>query len=203
MNGKALAESIFLPEVLEKFRKKRYTHGEVVILVLKVLAISGFAVAVLAMPGLANVLQLFQPKDQKEKNRLRRTIKNLHNRKVIRISEKGNNTQIEITEKGKRLLLAYDLEHMNIPVPKRWDCLWRVVLFDIPETKRRARGELNFRLRDIGFEPLQKSAFVFPYECEKEIKFISEYFGVQKQVKYLVVRSISDDEELRKQFQLG
>ena len=53
---------------------------------------------------------------------------------------------------------------------------WRIVIFDIPEKFKKAREALRMKLKELGFLELQKSVFIFPYECEDEINFIVEVF---------------------------
>ena len=100
------------------------------------------------------------------------------------------------------MLLKYDIDHLEIKKPKQWDRQWRIVAFDIPEKYRRARWELNFRLRDLGFYPLQKSLFVFPYECRREIEFVAEYFFIRKYVTYIIAQTVDGEEHLKRIYHL-
>jgi len=86
---------------------------------------------------------------------------------------------------------------------EKWDGQWRMVIFDIPEDLRKARDALRSKLKELGFCELQKSVFVFPYECKDEIDFIVEFFGVREYVRYGILRSIDNDPHLRRIFHLG
>jgi len=76
------------------------------------------------------------------------------------------------------------------------------VAFDIPEDYKRARDALRRKLQQLGFRELQKSVFVFPYECKDEIEFIVEFFAIRKYVRYGVLDLIDNDLQLRKTFRL-
>ncbi len=68
--------------------------------------------------------------------------------------------------------------------------------------KIKARDALRERLKNLGFYELQKSVFVFPYECQDEVNFLIEFFNLRKYVRYAVVESIDNDLHLRKIFNL-
>ena len=83
-----------------------------------------------------------------------------------------------------------------------WDGKWRTVIFDIPEKLKSARNALRDKLKEVGFHELQKSVFVFPYECKDEIDFIIEFFNLRQYVRYGIFDFIDNDLHLRKTFNL-
>jgi len=109
--------------------------------------------------------------------------------------------KVSVTGKGKRKILKNHYKDLGIPRKKEWDGLWRIVVFDIPEKHRRLRDGLRSKLKELDFIEFQKSIFIFPYECEKQVKFIINYLGVDEYVYYLE-SSIYPDGELRKKFSL-
>ncbi len=83
-----------------------------------------------------------------------------------------------------------------------WDGLWRVVAFDIKEVRRGDRDLFRRELRNLDFYLLQQSVWVTPYPCEELIHLLKAEFGLQKQIVYMIVQVIEDDQELRKHFRL-
>jgi DNA-binding transcriptional regulator PaaX len=132
-----------------------------------------------------------------------RTLWRLRKSRIIEFHEDGENVKIVLTESGKKRILHYKLGNMEIKKPKRWDGNWRIVAFDIPENKKVARNALGYKMKEIGLLPFQKSLWIYPYECKDEIDFISSVFEVGKYVHYIVTRSITNDELLRKRFNLS
>jgi len=126
----------------------------------------------------------------------------LKKRELIEIRKKNGKTIILLTEKGKKRKLQYDLNNMEIPQPKNWDKKWRLLMFDIPENKKLVREALRNKLKDLGFLQFQKSVWVYPYSCEKEIDFIIEYFSIGQYLTLLTVQ-ITDDKPLRSVFGLS
>jgi len=166
------------------------------------LALAGGAFLTLAMiaPGITLAAKPFINFDQR---RLRATIKRLKRQKLINFKEtKNGETVIKITKDGEEKVLKYKFNNLIIPKPKKWDCLWRIVIFDIPNKKNMARAALREKLRDFGFYKLQKSVFVYPYECENEIEFIKAIFNIQPYVLLIRAKEIDNEKFLKQHFKL-
>ena len=115
---------------------------------------------------------------------------------------KDGTVSLTLAEKGKRRVLRYNLDKMKIKKPARWDGLWRIVMFDIPEHKKQARDALSFKMKTLGLIPLQKSVFVYPYDCKNEINFIVEVFEVKPYVRFALVKEIDTALDLKYKFHL-
>ena len=122
--------------------------------------------------------------------------------RLIDFKEEGDISKITITENGKKKLLMYNLDNLEIKKPKKWDGVWRIVTFDIPESKKAARDALRNKLKELGFCQLHKSVFVFPYPCLSEIQFIEEIFMIGPYVNFIEAKTIADDDWLKSKFHL-
>lgn len=120
----------------------------------------------------------------------------LKKNKLIEVYKEDGGKQVQLTEKGKKTLLKYLTNDLLIEIPKLWDKKWRVVIFDIPETRKLARNVLREKLKELGFLKIQKSVFIFPYECQKEIDFLRKSYEIEQHVLYMVVESIETDVNL-------
>ena len=131
---------------------------------------------------------------------LRRSIKRLYQSKLIDYKENGDGTvKIVLSKNGKNKILKYNLDKVEIKKPLRWDKLWRLVIFDIPEDKSPGRKALAAKLKELGFYPIQKSVFIHPYECQDEIDFVAEIFELAPYVRFLRVKSVDTELDLKKQ----
>ena|SRR3989344_655609 len=184
-------------------KKYVFKRGELAKKILLLVAGTTLFTAALVLPGLTHAFALFIPKNAKGRYRIKRTLQTLQNQRLVKIYYKGAREIIEITEKGKKRILEYKLDELKVQRPKKWDRLWRLVIFDIPEQMKDIRGEINFRLTDMGFLPFQKSVFVCPYPCKKEIDFLGEHFYVRKYIKYVLAKYIDDDELFKEKFELA
>lgn len=137
-----------------------------------------------------------------DKENLKEEIRNLYRTKLIREKENPDGTLTYVlTDKGKFKALTYKFREMKI-TEKEWDGKWRVVIFDIPEKLKSGRNALREKLKNLGFCELQKSVFVFPYECRNEIDFIVEFFNLRKYARYGVLDFIDNNIHLKQIFNL-
>jgi len=182
--------------------RESYSKGELAKEILKGLAVGGLIVASFALPNLPQVFSFFGIKSAKDRYRLKRTIQLLEKQKLIEIYEKGDEQVMEITEKGKKRILKYKFDELTITRPKKWDGLWRVIAFDIPQKYKRARDAFSFKLKEMEFYHLQKSIYVCPFECRDEVDFIGEIFDVRKYINYFVAKEIDEEEKIKKYYDL-
>jgi len=144
-------------------------------------------------------------KEWQEINRktLYEAIKKLYQSKLIDYKENNDDTiTLVLTDSGKNKVLRYNLDKIEIRKPAQWDKLWRVVIFDIPESFKKGRNALAAKLKQLGFYPLQKSVFIHPYECKDEVDFIVEVFDLGHYVRFLIVKETDIDLDLKNKFKL-
>jgi len=129
--------------------------------------------------------------------KLAKDIRNLYRSKLLKktINKDGSIT-LNLTEKGKIKALTYKFEEMRI-AKQNWDGKWRVIIFDVPEKSRWGRDLLRTKLRNLGFYELQKSVFVFPFECKNEIDFIVEIYNIRKYVRYGILEFVDNELHLK------
>ncbi len=139
--------------------------------------------------------------DKKPKN-LSQYFWKLRKQKIIKIEKIGNDHKIVLTENGKKIFLRFNYENLNIKQSKIWDRNFRMIIFDIPESKRTARNSLRDKLKDMDFVKFNDSVWVYPYPCQKEIDFIANYWGIGKYVQFALVKDLTKREELEKYFNL-
>ena len=132
---------------------------------------------------------------------LARSMAGLNKNKIVILKEEKGKFTVKLTEKGKKIVKEIQFDNLKIDKPKIWDGKWRIVIFDIPENKRRhMRDAMRQKLKKIGFYQMQKSVWVFPYPCEKEIRLLCEIFGVNSFVNMITSDKIYNDDALRRYF---
>ena len=150
--------------------------------------------AALVFPGIGILYKAFK-KEQWEKARrrgiLRATIKRLERQKLVSWAEKNNETRLILTDKGKKKVLQYNIDGLKVNDTKKWDGLWRVVVFDIPEGKRLVRNQFREKLKQMGLVPLQRSVFICRFSCKDEIDFLTHAFEIHPFVHYIVAKEVS------------
>jgi len=128
-------------------------------------------------------------------NQIQKAIERLRKRRYVKYEQHGNETYIAITENGRKRLRKFEFDTMRLPAgPQRWDKKWRVVIFDIPENKKKERMIFSDKLKDLGLFPLQKSVFAYPHLCEDEIDFLAEFLDITYHVYFLETISLGRGE---------
>ena len=171
--------------------------------VLLVLAGGAFLTLAMIAPGVLIAAKPFIEWKKYNQRRLRSTIKRLEKQKILEFKEMANGeTHIKITKRGEERVLKYKFQNLKIPKSTKWDKVWRIVIFDIPNKKKIAREALRQKLNEFGFYKIQKSVFVYPYECENEIEFIKAIFEIQPYVLLIQAKKIDNEEFLCNFFKL-
>lgn len=183
-------------------KSKQEKRRELTKEILKGLALGGLVVASLALPNLPQIFSFLGVKTPRDRYAAKRALNSLARQKLVKIIDKNNEQVMEITEAGQKRILKYKFEEMFIKRPPKWDGLWRVVMFDIPEKHKRGRDALSRKLKEMEFWPLQKSVFVFPFKCKDELDFICEVFGIRKFVYYFAAKSIDNEANLKLHYDL-
>lgn len=138
-----------------------------------------------------------------DRKRLIETVREFYAERMVSFREKENErVEIVLTKDGRKKALEFQFDEMKIKKPDKWDGKWRVVIFDIPEKKKKAREALRDKLKDLGFKELQKSVLIHPFECEDEIDFITEVFEIRNHVRFLRVDYFTNEEQIKLKFGL-
>jgi len=114
---------------------------------------------------------------------IKRCLIHLRMQRYIKYSAKDLDMPLVLTKKGLMRLNARTIKDILMRIAKkRWDHLWRMVVFDIPETKRVSRNCFRKGLRDMGFFPYQQSMYVTPFACENIIWDLARKYRVAKYI---------------------
>lgn len=139
----------------------------------------------------------------KKKRKFQNAFYYLKKRGLIRMEKKNKQLYIFLTKEGEWEAGRYQINELYIKPQKRWDGKYRVIIFDIPEVNRIKREAFRGKLKELGFFPLQKSVWVYPYPCQTEIELLRKFFNLRKKnLRILEVEKIEDDGFLRKFFNL-
>jgi DNA-binding transcriptional regulator PaaX len=134
---------------------------------------------------------------------LRRTLKYLLSRELIKFHDEDGLKVLNLTDKGRRKVSHFELEDTAIPIPLKWDGKWRMILFDVPESKKSARNALSLYLKSMGFIKMQDSVWIHPYSCEKEVSTLRHALNLGEHLRIIVADSLENDAILREHFHLS
>ena len=165
-------------------------------------------IGILILPALTSpyFLRYIVKKYFREINKKRvRAITNLKKKHLIDIQEeKDGSIKVCLTENGKKLILQYELDKIKIEKPKKWDGKWRVIIYDIPQSLRKASDAFRRKIRELGMYQLQKSIWVYPYDCIKELDFLCAIYQIPLAdcVLYFRAEELPKQKEIKQFFSL-
>ena len=179
--------------------RQKLERGDLQKIILNIVAVGGFiAVGLLAPNALGAMAKLGLIPGPRQKE--------IINSSRIRLVKQGllkyEHGKLRLTPKGEAQLRRLRLLDYKLKKPKYWDKKWRVLIFDIPERRKVIRNRVRAMLSRLGFERLQDSVWVYPYDCEDVLTLLKADFKVGKDMLYMVVDSIEYDGHLRQHFAL-
>ena len=172
-------------------------------IILGVVAVAGLLSVAMVATNALQVLKMFDGNKRKynPKYYFDKKTQDLVNKGFLNVvKEKGNN-YVELTKKGEVELQKYLMKE-NVNKKQKWDGKWRVFTFDVWEKSRQKRDLLRKEIREFGFIQLQKSVWIYPYECRDFIELLKADLNFGKNVRYMIVENLDNDFILRKNFGL-
>ncbi len=203
-SGAISAHDPSLAERAEEFLNSGTPASYATCVALALVILSGVAVVATVAPGLSILARGYRRSNGYSRDQIYGAIQNLKRGQYIEESKGANGTpRVHLTKKGEKYFQKILFEDVELPHLSKWDKKWRFVLFDIPIKYTKAREALRWRLKALGFYQYQKSVWVYPHPCEKEILYVADYFNVGKFIEILEVTRLSNDKDIKKHFELS
>jgi DNA-binding transcriptional regulator PaaX len=122
---------------------------------------------------------------------IKRCLLYLRMQRYINYSPEDSKSPLIITKKGLLRLSTNGIkDKLRGVIRRRWDHLWRLVAFDVPESKKYCRDMFRQDLLRYGFFPFQKSIYITPFACENEIRDLARKHHVGQYVLVSVTPNI-------------
>jgi DNA-binding transcriptional regulator PaaX len=171
--------------------------------VLTTIGVAGILAVMAVAPNTLQLLGRFGRKQHQFAYQTKSVLRRLAEKGHVRFVHKGGTRYVEITEAGKRAVeIDIRLGAQKKQRPRRWDKRWRLVMFDIPDKRKKMRDHLRRTMAEAGFSRLQDSVWIFPYDCEELIRLLKIDMHFGNDVRYAIVESLENDTALKQHFRL-
>ncbi|OGG05046.1 hypothetical protein A2Z33_07230 [Candidatus Gottesmanbacteria bacterium RBG_16_52_11] len=130
---------------------------------------------------------------------LKQTLRRLEKQKLIERVRQDGREVLKISATGRTKVLYNALESLGL-TSKKWDGFWRIVMYDIENSRKKEQYLIRRLFRKLGMYPLQKSVYLFPFQCFDEIEYIRSLYGLTGKVIYIVAKTIENDGPYREFF---
>ncbi|MCX6723824.1 MAG: CRISPR-associated endonuclease Cas2 [Candidatus Staskawiczbacteria bacterium] len=127
-------------------------------------------------------------RNDRNKREFRNLIYYLKRKGYIKIKNLENKKAIILTKDGisKALKASFAIEGKK----KRKDGKWIMLIFDIPEKRRKARNLLKSILINLGYKLLQQSVWVSPYDVSGKTEQLLQMHSLDNYVKVFIIEEI-------------
>ena len=126
---------------------------------------------------------------KKNKKQFGQFINYLKKQGYIKIKNLEQEKGILLTLKGKQKVLKVKYK-LNPIFKKRKDKKWIMVIFDIPEKKRKYRDDFRKFLYTLGFQKLQQSVWVSPNDAYEDLEKVIRIYSLDKFVRIFLIEEI-------------
>ena len=127
---------------------------------------------------------------------LTRSLKGLREAGLVEHVHSGQNDYARLTKSGRAKATSYKLEAKSSLVSPNWDGKWRIILLDLPESRKNERESLRYLLKKAGLVCLKNSAWISPYPFEHLFLNIKKDLNLGTELMIIVTDSL--DEETKK-----
>ena len=98
-----------------------------------------------------------------DKYAITRSLKGLREAGLIENIFSPQNEYARLTKEGKKKVHSLELDSDTTLMNTSWDGYWRIILLDLPESRKSQRESLRYLLKKAGFVCLKNSAWISPY----------------------------------------
>lgn len=192
-----------MKENAEEKTRREEGRADIQRMILGIVGIAGLIGLALVAPNAIQTLKLFKGKNPRYRSHcyIEGVMGKLQKKGWLRVERRDGKSFLRLTEKGEWELLKYKLREKTLE-KRRWDGKWRLVIFDIKESKRIIRDRIRTDIVTFGFVRLQDSVWVYPHECEDLIILLKAHCKIGKEVLYVISEKIENDGWLKKRFNL-
>lgn len=131
---------------------------------------------------------------------LHKEMRRLQKSGYIALTKTRKGLILRLLQKGVKRWRRVKLDEIVLPRQGKWDTKWRFFIFDIPEKQRAGRDLLRKKLKELGMYNMQRSVFVYPFDCRKELEFITQIFNLEKYASFIEADYTDIDRDLIKYF---
>ena len=122
-----------------------------------------------------------------------RSIKNLADTGLIETLDGGQGEFARLTQKGRQKLAGLKLDSRESLANPNWDGKWRIILLDLPESRKAEREALRYLLKKAGFIMLKNSAWVSPFPFEFLFQNLKKDFGLSTELMIIVTDTLDQE----------
>jgi phenylacetic acid degradation operon negative regulatory protein len=145
----------------------------------------------ISMPELAEKVNP-EPSSKKPVYALSRSLKGLLEAGLVENLPGGQSHYTRLTKEGRKKALSLKLDASSSVLNPTWDGKWRIILLDLPESRKSERESLRYLLKKAGFVCLKNSAWISPYPFEFLFQNIKKDLGLSTEMMIFTTNDLDE-----------
>jgi len=126
----------------------------------------------------------------KNKQAFNKLIYYLKKNNFIRVENLRGKQAVLLTKKGKDKAIKASFKMEDGKQTKRKDGKWIMIIFDIPQNRKRDRILLRSVLKNLGYKLFQHSVWINPYDVSEKTEKSLQFYSLDKYVRIFLVDEI-------------
>ena len=131
---------------------------------------------------------------KKTRTAVGRTITSLAENGLITSHFSGQNDYAVLTPAGRKKSLSLKLDSETEILPN-WDGYWRIIMLDLPESRKSERESLRYLLKKAGFVCLKNSVWISPFPFEHMFSSIKTDMGLSTEMMIFTTNTLDAETE--------
>lgn len=128
----------------------------------------------------------------KPKYVINRTIKQLVADNMLEEYTTEQSSFVGLTAEGRHKLRNIKLSSQNHLVSTHWDGYWRIVIVDIPESRKKDKDAIRYILKKAQFVQIKQSVWISPYPLEHMMINMKKDLGLEEELMVFVTDKIDN-----------
>ena len=151
------------------------------------------------------LLQEYEDQERKIKPKyaINRSIKKMIDDNIVAEHETEQSSFLSLTSSGRQKLRTIKLNADNHLVSTTWDGYWRMVIVDIPESRKKDQDAIRYILKKAQFIQIKSSVWITPFPMEHMMINIKKDMNLHEDILILVTNKLdpSTEQLLAKKFE--
>ena len=151
------------------------------------------------------LLQEYEDQERKVKPKyaINRSIKKMIDSDIVAEHETEQSSFLSLTSSGRQKLRNIKLNAENHLVSTTWDGYWRIIIVDIPESRKKDQDAIRYILKKAQFIQIKSSIWISPFPMEHMMINIKNDMNLQEEILVLITNKLDPVSEqlLAKKFE--
>lgn len=126
----------------------------------------------------------------KPKYVINRALKKMIDDEIVTEHETEQSSFLSLTSSGRQKLRNIKLNAENHLVPTTWDGYWRMIIVDIPESRKKDQDAIRYILKKAQFIQIKSSVWITPFPMEHMMINMKNDIGLEEEVLVLVTNKL-------------